>query len=562
MNTAITNTTVQNRSKWERLSSAHTIPAHHVKGTRVVDFLQSLRCFQQPKEHILFSIGCFLLKGNNNPAVKGFLNEYDYEIVEIKDIPTIESDLLGSAYQFLNTKIENLEKGLFYTSKYVATDFVYNLDFSAGQVIFDPACGSGSFLFNSNAPAGQIYGVDIDPIAIMIAKFNYFIKFPDAASPKLYCEDFFNWFSTHKELTFDYIIGNPPYGANLDLRKIPSEYVSSGESFSYFIEFCYRLLKEGGVFRFLLPEAILNVKRHTDIRDFILNRTNLQTIKKISMKFSGVMSDVYMLELNRGNTQKVVFINGSSTRVPKNIYRSFNNHVFVHLHEQDILILEKVNGLKQYDLSKSVFGLGVVTGDNRTKIFDKAIAGSEHIYTGKEVAKYKLLPPKNYLIFDRKNLQQVAPDEIYRAPTKLVYKTINKFLKVAIDTTGALTSNSANIIIPQIQELDIYAILALLNSNLYSYLHSRLFGGVNKIAKENLMALPLPRLSAAQNKAIKKLTLDAIEWGVDEHLQNYINQEIFQLTGTEVSYINNIVGNASRYFQSEHRTPVQMDTLW
>ena len=502
MNTAIKNTTIQNRSKWKRLSSEHTIPTHHVKGTGVVEFLQSLRGLKEPKEQILFSIGFFLLKGNKNPAVKRFLSEYDYKIIEIKEIPTREFDLLGSAYQFLNTKMENLEKGLFYTSKNVATDLVDDLDFNAGQVIFDPACGSGAFLFNSNAPAEQIYGVDIDPLAIMIAKFNYFIKFSDAVSPRLYCEDFFSWFPTHKELAFDYIIGNPPYGANLDLRKIPSEFISSGESFSYFIEFCYRLLKECGVFRFLLPEAILNVKRHTDIRDFILDRTNLNTIKKISMKFSGVMSDVYMVELNRDHTQEILFINGTSTVVPKDIYRSFKNHIFVHLHEQDIVILEKVNGLKKYDLSKSVFGLGVVTGDNRTKILSKKIKDSEHIYTGKEVEKYRLLPPKNYLIFDRKNLQQVAPDEIYRAPNKLVYKTINKFLKVAIDTTGSLTSNSANIIIPKILELDIYAILALLNSNLYSYLHLKLFGGVNKIAKENLMALPLPKLSATQNKTI------------------------------------------------------------
>ena len=74
--------------------------------------------------------------------------------------------------------MENLEKGLFYTSRNVATDFVSGLDFAAGQVIFDPACGSGAFLFNSKAPAEQIYGVDLDPIAIMIASFFDSTVFP------------------------------------------------------------------------------------------------------------------------------------------------------------------------------------------------------------------------------------------------------------------------------------------------------------------------------------------------------------------------------------------------
>ncbi len=470
-----------------------------------------------------------------------FLSEYDYQVLVIKNIPTKEFDLLGSAYQFLNTKLENLEKGSFYTGANIASDIVSGLDFSSGQVIFDPACGSGAFLFNSNAPAEQVCGVDFDPVAIMIAKFNYFIKFPNAPHPKLFHSDFFSWFSVNSQLRFDYIIGNPPYGANLDLLNIPTGFISSGESFSYFIEFCYKLLKRGGVFRFLLPEAILNVKKHTDIRDFILDQANLKKIQKYPKKFAGVMSDIYMIELDSERNQEVLFISETTSVMPKAIYKNFKNHIFVQLEERDISILEKVDKLKKYDLSKSVFGLGVVTGDNKTKIFNKKVRGSEHIYTGKEVEKYKLSTPKNYLIFDRKNLQQVAPDEIYRAPQKLVYKTINKFLKVAIDTTGSLTSNSANIIIPKIHDLDIYTIMALLNSNLYSYLHMKLFGGVNKIAKENLMALPLPGISSEENKTIKELTENAIIQGVDDYLQEYINQKIFKLTNTEIKYINSIV---------------------
>ena len=534
----VKNTTIQNRSKQQRLNSEHTIPNQNINGAEVVAFLQSLCNFTEPKEQLLFSKGYYLLHGNKTPAVKKFLAEYTYKVIDIKNIPHNEFDLLGSAYQFLNSKKENLEKGSFYTCSAIATDFVNDLDFSSGQIIFDPACGSGAFLFHSNASAEQIMGVDIDPIAIMIAKFNYFIKFPNAKSPNLFCDDFFSWFSKNNKLRFDYIISNPPYGANLDLSKIPTEFVSSGESFSYFIEFGYTLLKKRGVFRFLLPEAILNVKRHTDIRDFILEQTNLRRIKRYSNKFSGVMSDVYLIELNHTSSQNMLFINKITTVIPRNIYKSLKNHIFAHVTEQDITIIEKVNKLKRYDLSNSIFGLGVVTGDNTAKIFNKKIAGAEHIYTGKEVEKYTLLPPENYLIFDRNNLQQVAPDEIYRAPKKLVYKTINKYLKVAIDTTKSLTSNSANIIIPQIPDMNIYTIMALLNSNLYSFLHLKLFGGVNKIAKENLMALPLPGMTTEENMVIKELTKDAMQGENDGYLQKYINQKIFRLSESEIEYIN------------------------
>jgi hypothetical protein len=253
------------------------------------------------------------------------------------------------------------------------------------------------------------------------------------------------------------------------------------------------------------------------------------------------MSDVYLIELNHTKSNKMLFVNKTTTVIPKDLFKSFNNHIFVHLTDQDIAIIEKVNKLKKYTLANSVFGLGVVTGDNKTKLLSQKLPGAEHIYTGKEVEKYKLLPPKNYIVFDRNNLQQVAPDEIYRAPKKLVYKTINKYLKVAIDTTGSLTSNSANIIIPKIPDLDIYTIMAFLNSNLYSYLHLKLFGGVNKIAKESLMSLPFPGITPEENSVIKELTKDAMQRGNDEYLQRYINQNIFKLSEKEIKYINGFV---------------------
>ena len=535
------NTTVQNRSKQERLNSSHTIPSHYIEGSSVPKFLLQLLVLDAPKEEILYSLGIQLLKNKSNPAIRKFLKEYKLNIISFENIPQNEFDLLGSAYQFLNSKMENLEKGSFYTGGEVASDFVSDLDFSNGEILLDPACGSGSFLFRSHAPASQIYGVDADPIAIMIAKFNYFIKFPNAEYPHLYCEDFFTWFGTHEDNRFDYIIGNPPYGASLDLAKIPTQHIISGESFSFFIEFGYWLLKENGIFRFLLPESILNVKRHTDVRNFILKHTNLKRIKRYSKKFTGVMSDVYMVELNHKKSKNMIFEDEDITSIPKSIFSALKNQIFVNLSEDDIGIIEKVELIQSADLSKSIFGLGVVTGDNKTKLFSTPSEGMEPIYSGKEVEKYQLLPAKNYILFDRSNLQQVAPDELYRAPIKLIYQTISKYLKVAIDTSGSLSTNSANLIIPKLESIDVYSLLGLLNSDLYSYLHLKLFGGVNKIAKENLMALPLPKLTIKQNEILRKLVLETIKTGEDSKVQYFINKEIFELSEEQVQHIANAI---------------------
>jgi len=534
----IKNTTIQNKTKQNKLNNQHIIPSHCISNPKVNDFLKSIINYKESKESILFSIGCELVRGNTNPYLKQFLSEYSFPIVKIENIPYDEFDLLGSIYQYLNSKRENLERGSFYTDYKIAKDFVNDLDFSKNQLILDPACGSGSFLFNSNASSNQIFGVDNDPIAIMIAKFNYFIKFLNGNCPNIFCDDFFNWYLKNKHLIFDYLIGNPPYGANLNLKNINSSHVISGESFSYFIEFGFTLLKDVGIMRYLLPESILNVKKHYDIRKFILNNTNLNKIKKYQTKFAGIMSDLYMLEItNDKNNSDLIFIDNKSTIIPKTIFKSLKNSVITYFNQKDVTIIQKVTVIQGHNLSNSIFALGVVTGNNKEKLFDNPTDNSEPIYSGKEVNKYKLLPPKKHIIFDRNNLQQVAPDNVYRAPQKLVYKTINKHIKIAIDDTQSLTTNSANIIIPNIIGYDIYTIMGILNSQLYSYLNIKLFGGVNKIAKENLQALPIPKISNEQNLYVKELVMKVMETSDDSYLQNYIHKNIFGLSESEIKYI-------------------------
>jgi hypothetical protein len=112
---------------------------------------------------------------------------------------------------------------------------------------------------------------------------------------------------------------------------------------------------------------------------------------------------------------------------------------------------------------------------------------------------------------------------------------------VAIDTSGSLSTNSANIIIPKLENIDIYSLLGLLNSDLYSYLHFKLFGGVNKIAKENLMALPLPKLTQKQNETLKNLVLKIMDTDDDSQAQNYINKEIFDLSAEQVQFMNRAI---------------------
>lgn len=231
------NTTIQNKSKQARLNSTHFLPVESLNNPDITNFLMSLLPLldRYTKEQVICSIGEKLLKSKCHQNINTLL-QIEPIPISINNIPTDFPDILGCSYQYLNTKLENLEKGSFYTSPKIAMDFVSDLDFSNGQTIFDPSCGSGSFLFNSDAPAEQMYGVDFDANAILIAKINYYLKYPSAPPPNIFCDDFFNWSQNNDNKKFNYIIGNPPYGANIDLSLMRETEVVSGESFSYFIE--------------------------------------------------------------------------------------------------------------------------------------------------------------------------------------------------------------------------------------------------------------------------------------------------------------------------------------
>jgi hypothetical protein len=532
------NTTSQNRTKLPRLNAEHVIPIHSVRNKAAIQrFLNELITFDAQKATVLYNIGKRLLGSTENPAALRFLEDYAEPALTLPHFPSQEPDLLGTVYQFLNTKLENLEQGSFYTGPDLADDLVGDLSFRDGQTILDPACGSGVLLFASDAAPDQLIGVDNDPIAIMIAKFNYFLKFPDGPSPRLYHDDFFAWHTANKGERFTYVVGNPPYGANLDLSNLSSQHVTSGESFSYFIELGYELLAKDGLLRFLVPAALLNVKLHTDIREFILGHTNLVLVKSYKAAFAGVMSDIYRIDLDRQDTDHVTFIVDDESIIPKALFKTLKNKVFSNLSTMDVEIIEKVRSRCSDDLSGATFGLGVVTGNNKDKLLAQMVEGAERIYSGKEVEKYVLKPALNYLIFDRSNLQQVAPDHIYRASEKLVYKTISTRLKVAIDRTGSLTTNSANIIIPEVPKNNIASVAALLNSDLYSYLNISLFGGVNKISRENLEHLPMPYFSEEQLVEITELVENFD--GDDSELQDYIHRVVFCLTDDELRHIHN-----------------------
>ena len=510
-------------------------------------------------EQVIYSVGVRLLKEAGifekahvaavlNSAKDSELTEFSgfseyYESLSLPPLPSDEHDLLGLLYQSFLLEGEKNRKGSYYTPFDVAKNMVKSLDFSKNQTFFDPCCGSGAFILAlEGAKPSQIFACDNDPIAVMIAKINLLLKFPDEEfEPQIYCCDYLtasNAVNALNGLKANYIISNPPWGAVIfDKSGNP---ISTKESFSFFFETAFNQLENEGIIRFLLPESILNVKTHKNFRKFLLENTDIQSITKYHGTFSGVQTKYIDIESKRTRhalSQQDFIIEHNFTsswdnvclihKIKKSSFYLTKNLNFNLLSDSDLEKVQKIIAKKKYTLKDSIWALGVITGDNKNKVKNNQSRGFEPIYTGKEIEAYTLKKPQKYIKYERSDFQQVAKDEIYRAEEKLVYKFISKNLVFAYDDSKSLFLNSANILIPHIPGMSIKTVLAFLNSELFRFLYKSLFGEI-KILKGNLMELPFPEISVETDKKLTDLVDEVLKGNKEaiKEIDEVVNQQL------------------------------------
>jgi hypothetical protein len=501
----------------------------------IEEILDEIRAWEYKLFDIMYSIilNCFDAFGITDAVglaktnVRNFLSQYSGHTAirqrKRLTLPLNESDLLGLIYQSLCAEGEKNKQGLYYTPAHVAGQLNAKLDFSKGQCLLDPCCGSGSFLMNTPVlhPA-QLYGVDCDPVAVMLCKANFIMRYKELDfEPQVYCFDFltesglFDSADTAvvRGKKFDYVSTNPPWGA---VSKNSFSKLNKGDSFTHFLITSLGMLKENGNLNFLLPEAFLNVKTHSQLRTDIAKNYSVKKIQLLPNLFTGVTTKVVALTVaNRKEDGCTTVIDGQKTYTVNALSSEKSiNCVFSLITPKDKEILASLYAKGCFDLSKSTWALGIVTGNNAEKLSDSPLEKGEPIYTGKEIRAFRLLPPKKYIIYDRSRFQQAAKDEIYRAKEKLVYKFISNKLVFAYDDKGSLFLNSANILIPDIPTISMQSILVFLNSELFQFAYIKQFGEI-KILKGNLCALPFPKLLPSEDTELKILAKNIISGNED-----------------------------------------------
>ena len=397
--------------------------------------------------------------------------------------------------------------------------------------LLDPCCGTGNFLIQlpDDIELCNIYACDIDEFSVQLARVNLALnRLTDKCDSNeatgiqtiyenVVCTDFLikaRFVSEFADHEFDIIIGNPPWGYAFgsDMRRyLKTAYRTAQgkgiESYDVFVERALELLEYGGALAFVLPEALLDVRNHSAVRQLIAESANVRHVDFIGDVFSGVQCPAVTLRLEKsrdaGHCEGAeIEKNGEAFVIMDD--RPLDAHGFaLRISDEEYRLLAKLEAAENCVRLKEQadFALGIVTGDNKRYLSNECLDGMEPVVTGSDVYRYRYQDSGKYVDPDLALYQQAAPAELYRAPEKLIYRFINRQLVFAYDDRQRLTLNSCNVVIPRVEGLDTKYIMAVFNSRVAQYMYEKRYHAV-KVLRSHIESIPIPLADVRSQREI------------------------------------------------------------
>jgi len=502
---------------------------------------------------------------------KGYY-EYDFKVMPADVLGTVYEHYLG--YRLSQSKKgvtlatdakKRKEQGIYYTPTFIVDYIVRN---ALGQIldkcnsvadlqkikVLDPACGSGSFLVRALELIAEkykdfgdtggtftklqiliqnIYGVDLDPQAVEIARLNLLVsaldermKLPllshnikngnslisgtDKELEKQFGKNWrdkkpFNWQEEFPEVFkqggFDVVIGNPPWGANIDedvayyALAYPDSTKRHKDIYKIFVDKAISLLRHGGDLGFILPNTFLYQPRYEDIKE-IANKYDNFVINLGESIFQNVQlpSCILILSKQSGANRFIADLARKNRRVLGQLVSTIDQNYMAKpssakgiivkntgLIFADVFLLKDA-GVKhqRVDIGKGEKG----KGDLRERIYyhgESKDPRDHPLFTGSDINRYTILSRPSFFL--RNNYQSLLDtDEIVyfdkvmmERNLKIVWRqTADRIRAVVIDKKWfANTLQIAVIRDEYSKRLDIYFCLAIFNSRYIDYLYRR-----------------------------------------------------------------------------------------
>jgi len=463
-------------------------------------------------------------------------------------------------------------------------------DFLEGLKIVDPACGSGAFLnmafdilrreyryyveqkqlvtgvtlpdlfdINLKVLENNLYGVDINPESVEIAKLSLWLKTATAdrqlsdLSSKIkqgdsLTIDFFEYFPEVKEKGgFDVVIGNPPYGAALE-NKI--------DSYLQFMKLGAKLLnkKSQALFSYIVPVSWLTSTKSyiKEIRKILLSQVFVEKLIILPFKIfkdAYVETMIFVLSNEKNNNFYQTYIYKKKTRINE---ININNYETISYNKiSDTIPLSKVADdivEKNIDVSfflqkpKFMSSIGILKSKYQFSNIKRDEYWLEY-WEGDVYRYHNGMTFKSYVLDSNHALLNNGSFYPNKGDRILIRRIVNRKNRImcCVETKHYIVKKDLySLVVPK--DEDIFYILGVLNSSLVSYLIlSRnpitTKNDFRQISLSDIRNIPIPKVNSSNKKIVKTIS------DLAKKLSNNYNEDDDKLLDIFIYHLYNISEN-------------------
>ena len=388
---------------------------------------------------------------------------------------------------------------------------------------------------------------------------------------------------------FDIVIGNPPYGANIDayIKTFEKIYPITSHGFKdiykYFFDFSLRISSKKGILSFITPNTYLRQPRYKDLRGLLLSITLLKilnlgenvfeeavvpvSITLLKNKKHGLIVDyVDMTKVLTKNNAYILLSNIDFERVNQMQWNNTPNQIFIDLilkNSVRSVILDNVVKFKDAGINYQRINVGLSQkgkSDLSQRLLYEGVRESSNDYEywkGTDINQYYISPHTNRFcrtgIELADNERVILNKDYFAIYPKLIWRQTAPYPICTVDDKGIWFGRSiqAGLIKPEYQKKLSYEYLCgLLNSKYLRYLYEQNVkeGGrvFPQVKLEHLKPLPI----AVDNKEIQyqienkvKEILNAKRNSISSDtsiMESAIDALVYQLYGISDEEINNV----------------------
>jgi len=340
-------------------------------------------------------------------------------LYDFKDVVTHENFIPAMLYEVLLTPKERKSLGQVYTPMHIVnkmlSDTFHILNINKNIKILDPACGGGYFLIDAlkmirnivinESPEiddryileHMIYGIDIDDFSIFVTKMGLIFNSRCVdVNFNIFNMDFLTE-SDDLDVSFDMIIGNPPYIGHKQTNKEYRTTLKNRYKDVFYdksdISYCFfkrgkELLKDNGIICLITSRYFMEAMYADKLRNFLKNSFHIISIVDYNgfRVFKGAMVSPAVITLSNNILNKNDFLyvkyNIDQSKIDNFTYEQakLNNKGWIILETKEEALFNRIESISNtYINDVCHIKQGIITG------LDKAFIVSEE-----EIRKYNL----------------------------------------------------------------------------------------------------------------------------------------------------------------------------